>query len=256
MTCFNPHALFSQAQSHNLYSNTACLYSILQISNNAGKKWIIAKKMNCFGVISEFVVCLYGTFQKSFSNIEQKLSSIEHFFAVWTVGIYFLCWRDLGIDTYILNESRHSSVLCGPRTGCMCKRSEYIERNNKVMIFMHFYLHDVLFKWHQIYSGVVQSYTESAHCVISQSSGVAQWIFTESAHRLIFYWEHAGIWICHTVYGVMKVVSNWLSGYKWHWVMPNYWRIVRTPTDFDETWCVWSAYCAYPSCRFLAPYTT
>jgi len=38
--------------------------------------------------------------------------------------------------------------------------------------------------------------------------------------------------------------------------MPNHRKIVRTPSDFDETWCVCSAYGAYHSCQFLAPYTT
>ena len=36
----------------------------------------------------------------------------------------------------------HGSVLCSPRKQGVCKQSEYIERNNKVAIFMHLLLCD------------------------------------------------------------------------------------------------------------------
>ena len=63
----------------------------------------------------------------------------------------------------------HSSVSCGPRKRGTCKRSEYIDRNNKVLIFTHLQLRDGLSKWHQIYSGVSLHEGEATFQILTRS---------------------------------------------------------------------------------------
>ena len=63
----------------------------------------------------------------------------------------------------------HGSVSCGPRKRCARKRSEYIDRNNKVAIFTHLQLRDSLSKWHQIYSGVSLHEGEATFRILTRS---------------------------------------------------------------------------------------
>ena len=63
----------------------------------------------------------------------------------------------------------HGSVSCGPRKRGVRKQSEYINRNNKVTIFTHPQLRDVLSNWHQIYGGVSLHVGEATFQVLTKS---------------------------------------------------------------------------------------
>ena len=73
------------------------------------------------------------------------------------------------INSTLLYIKTHGSVSCGPRKRGARKRSEYIDRNNKVAIFTHLQLRDCLSKWHQIYSGVSLHEGEATFQILTRS---------------------------------------------------------------------------------------
>ena len=66
-------------------------------------------------------------------------------------------------------RSRHTVVCRVAQENRAHKRSEYIDRNNKVPIFTHLYLRDGLSKWHQIYSGVSLHEGEATFQILTRS---------------------------------------------------------------------------------------
>ena len=140
--------------------------------------------------ISQLVLCLYYTSQYFTWPIQLYLSLhaclICNFYTELYAHLlhgctlryhYFLLPSYLFILLYwtrptklVLDKIKtHGSVSCGPRKRGMRKRSEYIDRNNKVSIFTHLQLRDSLSKWHQIYSGVSLHEREAMFQILTRS---------------------------------------------------------------------------------------
>ena len=96
-----------------------------------------------------FTVSCCFCFHIKVISLKFEFFQICHDFITWN---FFLLWQIVELNcTYLRFIKTH---ICVSRKWDVCKWSEYIDRNNKVAIFMHPQLHDVLSNWHQIYCGV------------------------------------------------------------------------------------------------------
>ena len=82
-------------------------------------------------------------------------------------------------------------VVTRPKKMGHVQHSEYIDKKNEVMIFMHMYLHDIQSKWHQIYCVEVPSTQGKLHYKFNEN------LFQHSCKQSNF-WKNFFLFYSHT----------------------------------------------------------